>query len=668
MTKHTILITAVAFSAAVNLYAQNIPAFEKKKTFHIDGKGINIDGNFNSGKVSAGDLEVNADGNEVKVELKNFVVTGTRQPAKVSEVPNSITIIDSEKLNDNFRTSVIPTITEQTPGLFSTSRGILGYGVSTGAAGSMKVRGVGGGSELLVLIDGQPQYAGLMGHPIPDAYQTIMAEKVEVLRGPASLYYGSNAMGGVVNIVTKNPPVYGHKTFVQLQGGSYGTWQADAFHRFSTAKLTGTFGAQYQRTDGHRANSEFEQMGGYGKIGYSINSNWSASADINITHFNASNPGENFAPLIDNDSKITRGLASVNLSNIYDNLKGTLRAYIDWGHHNIDDGYKEGATPKAYLYKHNDFIGGICWYETTSLFKGNALTFGVDWQHFGGSAWNENKTNGRRTYLVKNAEGDTLRSQSADEIAGYLDFKQKLAKWLSINAGLRVDHHSVIGTELVPQGGLTFVLNDNAEIKALASKGFRNPTIREMYMFPPATTDLKPERMMNYELSYSMRFSNKGHLGMNLFFIDGENLITTTRVDGRPKNINAGDFINKGFEISGDYAISNHLQMNANYSFLHMNTPVIGAPEHKAYVGANYHYNDFSVATGIQRIDGLYISTGNNAAKEYFTLWNATISYKVAPAATVFVKGENILAQHYQTYSGYYMPRATFMGGVKFVF
>lgn len=87
----------------------------------------------------------------------------------------------------------------------------MGYGVSTGAAGGMSLRGIGAGvnaaggptTSLLVLIDGHPQYMGLMGHPIADAYQSMMAERVEVLRGPASVLYGSNAMGGVINIVTR---------------------------------------------------------------------------------------------------------------------------------------------------------------------------------------------------------------------------------------------------------------------------------------------------------------------------------------------------------------------------------------------------------------------------------------------------------------------------------
>ena len=615
-------------------------------------------------------LQAETQGEEIldTTQMSEVVVTGTRNATEARYLPLTITSINNEKLNENFRSSVLPTVTEQTPGLFTTSRGILGYGVSTGAAGSIKVRGVGSGAQLLVLIDGQPQYAGLMGHPIPDAYQTMMAEKVEVVRGPASLLYGSNAMAGVVNIVTRQMNEDGCKTNIRLQGGSYGTVQADGVNRFRMGKFYSVVGAQYQRTSGHRENSKFEQFGGYAKLGYDFSEHWKAFADANVTHFNASNPGPSYAPLIDNDSKITRGLASISLSNSYQNTNGTLRAFIDWGHHNIDDGYTADAAPKTYLYLHDDYIAGITWYQTASFFKGNTITVGLDWQNFGGSAWNEDKTTAAKTYLVKDADGNLVEKQCANEVGTYVDFRQDLCKWLTLDAGLRVDWHSVVGTELVPQGGLSFHPTRNADIKALVSKGFRNPIIREMYMFPPATTDLLPESMMNYEIAYTQRIGKKVHIGANIFYIKGKNLINTVRIDGRPRNVNTGDFENWGIELSADYAINNHWSVNGNYSFLRMDKPIVGAPEGKLYIGANYHSEKWTVSAGLQNISGLYITTDANAQKENFTLLNATVSYKVLPWMAIFAKGDNLLAERYQTYDGFYMPKATFMGGVNIDF
>ena len=586
--------------------------------------------------------------------MAQIVVTGTRNETAASSLPVSLTVVNHEKLQENCRLSILPTLTEQVPGLFSTSRGVLGYGVSTGAAGNIKIRGVGSGAQLLVLVDGQPQYAGLMGHPIPDAYQTMMAERVEVLRGPASLYYGSNAMAGVVNIVTRQMKQDGQKTDIQLGGGSYGTLQGEAVNRARIGRFSSIVGISYQRTDGHRPNSNFEQEAGFVKLGYDLSENWQLTADANLTHFNACNPGPANAPLIDNDSKITRGLASFSVLNNYGKTNGSLRGYYDWGHHNIDDGYGIGGTPRAYHYLHNDHIAGITWYQSASFFEGNRVTVGLDWQHFGGEAWN--RFNDGVTPFA------TLADTTQNEVGAYIDFRQEVCSWFSFDAGVRLDWHSQAGTELVPQGGVTFHPSSSSDLKAIVSKAFRNPIIREMYMFPPHNPDLEPERMMNYELSYAQRFQ-RGHLGANLFLIKGDNLINTVmQATGRPLNVNTGSFTNHGFELSGDYQLTSHWGLNANYSYLHMKKAIEGAPEGKFYLGANYTCGRFALVMGLQHISGLHISA---TEKEDFTLLNATASYRILPELAVYVKGDNLLAERYQTYAGFPMPKATFMGGVR---
>ena len=136
--------------------------------------------------------------------LNEVVITGTRSATDVCQLSQTVNVIDRAAIEETNRASLLPLLTEQVPGLFITQRGYAGYGVSNGAAGAISMRGLNGGSsQVLVLIDGHPNYAGIYGHPIADSYQSLMTERVEVLRGPASLLYGSKAMGGVINIVTK---------------------------------------------------------------------------------------------------------------------------------------------------------------------------------------------------------------------------------------------------------------------------------------------------------------------------------------------------------------------------------------------------------------------------------------------------------------------------------
>ena len=591
--------------------------------------------------------------------LNEVVVTGTRNATDIRHLPMTISVVGRAQLENRYQPSVLPALTEQVPGLFVTSRGVMGYGVSTGAAGGFSLRGMSGNAQMLVLIDGHPQYMGLFGHPISDAYQTMLTDRVEVLRGPASVLYGSNAMGGVINIVTRKMQEDGTKTHINIGGGSYGTLQTEATNQVKKGKFSSTVSASYNRSDGHRPDMGFEQYGGYAKLGYDFNEYWRAWGDVNITHFNASNPGEITDLLYDNDSRITRGMASAMIENHYERTSGALSFFYNWGRHKINDGYHAGEEPQTSLFHSKDLMMGVSWYQSAELYEGNRLTVGFDYQHFGGESWNENIADEARTPGV---------DKKQDEFAGYVDFRQDIGSWLSLNAGMRIDHHSHVGTELVPQGGLAFHLPKNAELKAMASKGFRNPTIREMYMFPPQNPDLKPERMMNYELSFTQHLLD-GSLtyGANLYYIKGDNLIMTTQTDGRPMNVNSGDIENWGAEGNIAWRINRQWNVNANYSWVHMENPVISAPEHKLYAGADFRQGRWNISTGIQYIKGLYTSV-NPAATENFILWNLRASYRLCEYASLYVRGENLLAQRYEIMAGYPMPKATFLGGINLSF
>ena len=248
----------------------------------------------------ARDLERDTlDTSKVKVhEIGEVVVTGTRNETDVRHLSQTVSVVGRPVIEQSMQPSLLPVLTEQVPGLFVTSRGVMGYGVSDGQAGTISLRGLSGGSaQLMVLIDGHPQYAGIFGHPIADAYQSLLADRVEVLRGPASVLYGSNAMGGVINIVTRKMHEDGVRTDLHAGYGSYNTLETELTNRIRKGRFNSVVSGSYNRTDGHRADMGFEQYGGYAKLGYDLTDNWNMYADVNVTHFNASYPGPVSAPL-----------------------------------------------------------------------------------------------------------------------------------------------------------------------------------------------------------------------------------------------------------------------------------------------------------------------------------------------------------------------------------
>ena len=600
--------------------------------------------------------------------IGEVVVTGARHQTDVRHLSQTVSVVNRNKLERAMQPSLLPVLTEQVPGLFVTSRGVMGYGVSGGAAGGISLRGLSGGNaRLMVLIDGHPQYAGIFGHPIADAYQTLLADRVEVLRGPASVLYGSNAMGGVINIVTRKMREDGVRTDLHAGFGSYGTLETELTNRIRRGRFSSVISGSYNRTDGHRADMSFEQYGGYAKLGYELTDNWNVRGDVNVTHFNASYPGPVSAPLLDGDQRITRGMTSFALENDYGKTSGALSFFYNWGDHWINDGYtpSAGETSQDGRFNSNDNMMGVSLYQSTQFFKGNRITFGFDWFRYGGKAWTDyvsGENAGTRSDLVDKHE---------DEVAGYMDFRQDFGRWLTLNAGLRIDHHSRVGTEWVPQAGLAFHLPHAIELKASASKGFRYPILREMYMFPPQNPDLQPESMWNYELAFSQRLlEGRLQYGINLFYIDGKNLIQTLpNPNGSGRlNQNSGKIDNTGVELQAAYRINKAWSVDANYSFLHMDNPVIAAPEHKLYAGAAFSKGRWNISTGVQYIAGLYTSVGETETTEDFVLWNLRASFRAAKWLDIWARGENLLAQRYEINAGYPMPRATAMAGVNINF
>ena len=593
------------------------------------------------------------------VNIKEVVVTGTRTITSSADIPNTVTSITSEQLEQSIDPSILTSASMHTPGLFVTSRNVVGYGISTGAAGSMSVRGIGGDGRVLVLIDGQPQYAGLYGHSIPDMYSTYMAESVEVIRGPSSVLYGSNALGGVINIIRQKVATQRHfKSCLCL--GSYGTLTANTSMNDNKEKSSLCAAVGYVRSDGHRSSSAFSNLNGFVKYDYKISKTWKWSADATLNHIKSENPGPTTAPLHEADAKVMRGLVSVSLTNLSEKSDGLVRAYYDFGHHNIRDGYTE--TPSApYPYKHDDFLMGISAYQNLHLMAGNNITLGIDAQRFGGKAWT-----GELIYA----------NRSETECAAYTDLRQTIHSNVTLDAGMRMNYHSVCGTEWVPQVGMTYHVTKSQTAKLIVSKGFRNPTIKERYMFTPANPNLLPERLVNYEASYAIRKQN-WVIDVNAFYLDAENLINKVYNSAVSHVVleNTHQLHNWGLELSGRCNLSpllphlslidTSLMLSANYSYLHTNKPVACAPTHKALVSLEYKHKRLSSALTVQYIGGLSLENNNDTDKQNYTLLGVNVSYDVMRDVNVFVKGENLLSKRYQTYTGYPMPGALFLAGVS---
>lgn len=604
-------------------------------------------------------------------KLQEVMVTGVRGFGLDPRLsPFAVTQISRQQIENRMTPSLLDVVSEQTPSLFFTQRGVLGYGVGSGGAGGLSIRGIGSSasvpqtmpvSGVMVLIDGHPQYMGIMGHPISDAYQSFLAEKVEVLRGPASMLYGSNAMGGVINIITRRMEKDGTETHVQLAGGSYGTFTSEVSNRLRIGRFSSVASASYNRTDGHRSNMGFEQGSGYLKLGYELNKFWDIYADGNLTHYDAQTPGTVTVPMEDYKQHITRGVVSIGLRNDYQWTSGGFSIFYNWGNHKINDGYeRNGGTPSEYYYRSKDHVAGINVYQQFHLWSGNRTTIGFDWQNIGGHAWND---------YFSNHANEELIDTTMTELAGYIDFAQDLGKIVTLEAGLRYDYHNVVGEEWIPQFGTAFHLPHNLEIKLSVGKGFRNPTVMDLFLFAPKNPDLKAESIWNYEIAVQKSLlEGRAHYGVNVYYLNGDNLITVNRVEGRPIRMNTNKVENFGIELNADCRIDTHWVVNGNYSYIRQSHDLLAVPRHKLYAETTYECGNLRTSLGCEYVGHLLtqIATQNQTEEhENYVLVNARVSYQLSKPLRLFVRGENLLAQHYEINAGYPMPRTTFMGGVQ---
>ena len=292
--------------------------------------------------------------------LTEVLVTNARAKADTMPVSASATIVPREALTAHRQWSALATLTDLVPSLFVTQRGMMGYGSSTGAAGSITMRGIGGSNGgVMVLIDGCPVHNGIYGHSLADALHTSMAERIEVQRNPSSVLYGSGAMGGVINIVPREAATEGVATDVHLAAGSWGTMQSSVTNQVRHSRFSSVVSAQYGRSDNHRPRMGFEQYGGNARLAYDWSAAWRTTLDLNITHWNADNPGPEQAPLYDCYQRITRGTASLSATNHHRRTSGTITAFCNWGRHMVNDGHEAVQPSPTEEFRSRDGIVGI---------------------------------------------------------------------------------------------------------------------------------------------------------------------------------------------------------------------------------------------------------------------------------------------------------------------
>ncbi len=578
-----------------------------------------------------------------KYELGEVVINDIADSSVVGrEGTSSLLVIDRKQIESSYAHDVLELISGQVPGVFVTERGFLNYGIGTGSAGKISIRGLGGepNAEVLVLLDGQPTKTGLFGHPIPDAYPLDEVERIEVLRGPHSLHYGNHAMGGVINIVTKKAPKEGFDTRVDIGLGQDDTYRGSFSHGGRVDNFSYFGSVIHRQSEGDRPNSQFDGENFYGKAGYQIDENWNLTLNGWGVDFTVHDPGTITSPSLTDSRKVTRGGGGVTLFNDFEDSAGALTLFGEWGDHDFAnfDGWDS-----------TDRVLGIIGFQSFEVLPDNRLEIGLDVEQCGGR--------GKNTIT-----GVDFGRHYQWLYGGYIDDEFKLFDKLTIQAGLRGQWGEALDAVAIPRGGVRLEVGESTFLHGQISRGYRAPTVRDLALFSSSNEDLKAEEAWSYELGWEQHLGEKFFFDLTAFYVDAENLI---QFDGTTyKFQNTGAVINKGVETQASWHPADFFDMSLSYTALDQSRDITGNAQHVISATTNLRWRDFYLQVVPQYVYRLKLTS---RYEDYFVT-DLRLGYKPKDWFDLSLIVSNVFDESYETVQGYPMPEQFVMGKLSLKF
>ncbi|MCF7885331.1 MAG: TonB-dependent receptor [Candidatus Marinimicrobia bacterium] len=591
--------------------------------------------------------------------LDPVVVTGSRVSISKSNLPSSVSIVSNRLIEEQNHVPLLDLVSQNVPNLFVTQRTNIGYGVASGAGGNISIRGAGGSptNRVLVLIDGRPDLMGIFGHPLGDAYFMHDVKRIEVLRGPSSLLYGSNAMGGAINIITNHEHQEGFHIEIPLRYGSFNTKNSYFRQTYGGQNWGYSLSGGYRDSDGSREKGDDSYTSRSGNLEF----NWKPSKNVKvygnsyISDLNINDPGQISNPFENHWFDLQRLGGDVTFEHKINNFTSKIKIHHNYGHHEIHDANDNPGENANYIS--DDQTTGLIATETWQYQPKSHLTIGVDFRNYGGEV----------------DMGGPLIEHDVNEYSGMVVFNHNFSNKIIANGGLRYTDHSLAGSELIPAAGVSLLLPNQWRAKVEYSKGYRNPSIKDLYLFMPANKELKPEIMNSYELSIEKNYYDVFTNSISVFYNEMENLIVTGFKNQAPLLQNTGSAEIRGIEIEGQLLLPPDFAINWSGSYSNIPKHIIGSPEKKVNLSLRYR----AMQDMFMTLSGEYISGLNSINNPYanppayqytvlddYFLVNVTTNYSLNENLSFFAKLKNLLDQDYETMAGFPMPGRTYTAGI----
>ena len=501
------------------------------------------------------------------------------------------------------------------PGLFVQRSGDFGRS-------DLDIRGIGqNGRRIAVLVNGRPEKMGLYGCAVTHAFPLDNVARIEVIKGPASVLYGGEAMGGAVNIITRRPEKRSESQ-ASLFYGSFRTSQLNLLQGGKSGRLQYLFTYDKRQSDGHVRNSSYSGDALTGRLDWQLAPALELSLQGKYFGGKKHEPGTVEKPLDNFWNDYRRGALDLSLGSAKEYDEWSLRLYRNFGRHRFSDGWDS-----------TDFTNGVLARWTTRRFRNHVLLAGGDYRDFGGSSFNQPKGEWRKSEGSFFVHDDWLPSSA-----------------LVFSGGLRLHFDSLYGREICPQGGLVWHFTPTAALRFQVSKGFRSPQLNELFMFPAANVKLQPERIWNYEAGADWQLAAKWSLQASVFRMRGSNLIET-RPNPNPGFryifLNTGSFDFTGIEVGLQANPVDLLEIELSHAYLHCGAFSRGRPGHKWDGLIRLQSRFFSMQLQGQQINNYFAADHAQSPLPSYFLLNSRLIGKFIRHVEVIIDINNILDQDY---------------------
>lgn len=672
------------------------------------------------------ELKIELASEEINTEKINVTATKTEQT--LQQTPSSISIVTSDDIKnkniltfDNVLQGVEGVAVTRTSGINVNSLSIRG---------SSDVAGGGIGNRVLLLLDGRPSLTGDSKGALWSLIPVSIIERTEVVKGAFSSLYGSSAIGGVVNVITKKP-TYTSYTGININYGFYNklsdslkfsnalqTFKGfDAINSNTLGKFSYLLNFNYKKNDGHAEQTDYEFYGGVGKFMYDLFANRDLEVTLQYTKSNSAYPhywrkdaGSVSEPyktapyyLGDRIKKETTSFDVFYRAVPNANSKYTSRFYY---YSLASESFYNPNNPVSAQF--GSTVNGLNTYINSYNF-GNISQ--VDFQL------------GRKNYFITgfDAQWNIVRSNPEEILYGdqqqnnFGVYAQDQFKMLTSDAGdeilittvgARVDQNQFVGgtstTQFSPKFSLVFtpqvkssIFND-ISYRFLVGRAFRAPSIAELFFKKELfggfdftyNPNLKPEEMVSYEVGFMKQYKNRFTIDFSAFINEYKNLIQYVNIGsgiyGPFQVQNIADAQIKGFEIMLDYKAGFELfkrnfgyRFNVNYTFMdakdlshnRKDEYLPYKPSHLLNFSTDLSFNDFYL-----NFTGKYVSKIDEdlfykyeEPQAYFVM-DSKLSKRISNKFSIFFAVSNIFDVQYQELERTQAPNRNFNSGVSIEF